>query len=155
MPERGTFAISAPSVFDGAQFLPDHCVIVRSGQVTQLLPAAQCPRVLPCTRLEQGTLAPGFIDLQVNGGGDLLFNNEPDAATLEVMLAAHRASGTTAMLPTLLSDTPARREQAVAAVRAAGSNRGILGIHLEGPYFAAARRVGWRPCDRYTCRACF
>jgi N-acetylglucosamine-6-phosphate deacetylase len=136
------FAISAPSVFDGDRFWQDHCVIVRQGAVTQLLPAGECPRDLPLLELETGTLAPGLVDLQVNGGGDLLFNNAPTESTVHGMLAAHRGSGTTAILPTFISDTSEQQLRAVAAVRAAraSGNPGILGIHLEGPFFERARR---------------
>ena len=147
MPERGTaVAISAPSIFDGAHFLQDHCVIVRDEKIERLVPCAQCPDELEMVALASGTLAPGLIDLQVNGGGDLMFNNQPCAETLATMLDAHRATGTTAMMPTLISDTRATQERAVAAVRAAraGGNAGILGIHLEGPYFDAARRGAHR-----------
>jgi N-acetylglucosamine-6-phosphate deacetylase len=143
MPESGTaFAICAPSIFDGAQFLRDHCVVVRQGSVESVLPQADCPDDLDMVVLATGTLAPGLIDLQVNGGGDLMFNNMPCEATLAAMLDAHRATGTTAMMPTLISDTRERQEQAVAAVRAAraSGNPGILGIHLEGPYFEVTRR---------------
>ncbi len=143
MPVSGTaFAISAPSIFDGATFLRDHCIVVRQGSTECVLPMAECPGDLDKVVLTTGTLAPGLIDLQVNGGGDLMFNNAPCEATLAAMLDAHRATGTTAMMPTLISDTRARQEQAVAAVRAAraSGNPGILGIHLEGPYFEVARR---------------
>jgi N-acetylglucosamine-6-phosphate deacetylase len=147
MPERGAaVAISAPSIFDGAHFLQNHCVVVRGETVERLMPLAQCPAGLDVVALPEGTLAPGLIDLQVNGGGDLLFNNQPAEQTLIAMLEAHRATGTTAMMPTLISDTPATREQAVSAVRAAraGGHAGILGIHLEGPYFEVARRGAHR-----------
>jgi N-acetylglucosamine-6-phosphate deacetylase len=147
MPDRGTtVAISAPSIFDGARFLREHCVIIQSGTVTQLLPAQDCPRELDLVALANGTLAPGLVDLQVNGGGDLMFNNNPCETTLATMLQAHRATGTTAMMPTLISDTRARQEEAVAAVRAAraSGNAGILGIHLEGPHFDPARHGAHR-----------
>ncbi|MDH4042380.1 MAG: N-acetylglucosamine-6-phosphate deacetylase [Gammaproteobacteria bacterium] len=143
MPESGTaFVISAPSIFDGARFLRDHCIVIRQHSVERVLPLAQCPAELDRVALATGTVAPGFIDLQVNGGGDLMFNNDTSAATLAAMLDAHRATGTTAMMPTLISDTRERQELAVAAVRAAraGAIPGILGIHLEGPYFEPARR---------------
>ena len=147
MPDTGTaFAISAPSIFDGAHFLQDHCVIVRDQVVERLAPLAQCPPSLDVVELADGTLAPGLIDLQVNGGGDLMFNNAPGETTLATMLNAHRASGTTSMMPTLISDTRDIQERAVAAVRAARAeaNPGILGIHLEGPYFNVARRGAHR-----------
>jgi len=147
MPERGAaVAISAPSIFDGAHFLQNHCVVVRGETVAGLLPLAQCPAGLDVVALPEGTLAPGLIDLQVNGGGDLMFNNQPGEETLVAMLDAHRATGTTAMMPTLISDTRAIQEQAVSAVRAAraGGHAGILGIHLEGPHFEVARRGAHR-----------
>jgi N-acetylglucosamine-6-phosphate deacetylase len=143
MPERAkAFAICAPSVFDGAQFLPDHSVIVQHGMVAQLLPTSQCPTTIEKLSLLEGTLAPGLIDLQVNGGGDVMFNNSPCEETLNTMLDAHRATGTTALMPTLISDTREIQAQAVAAVSAAisGGNPGVLGIHLEGPYFGEAKR---------------
>ena len=143
MLDRGTaFAISAPSIFDGAQFLSHHCVIVQHGTVVQLLPTSQCPTTLEILALPEGVLAPGLIDLQVNGGGDVMFNNSPCEETLTIMLDAHRATGTTSLMPTLISDTGAMQRQAVAAVRAAiaGGAQGILGIHLEGPYFEDAKR---------------
>ncbi len=147
MPEPGAaVAISAPSIFDGAHFLQNHCVIVRGEAVEALVPLAQCPAGVEVMALPEGILAPGLIDLQVNGGGDLMFNNNPCQETLAAMLGAHRATGTTAMMPTLISDTRATGEQAVAAVRAAraGGNSGILGIHLEGPFFEVARRGAHR-----------
>jgi N-acetylglucosamine-6-phosphate deacetylase len=143
MLDRGTaFAISAPSIFDGAQFLSHHCVIVQHGTVVQLLPTSQCPTTLEILALPEGVLAPGLIDLQVNGGGDVMFNNSPCEETLTIMLDAHRATGTTSLMPTLISDTGAMQRQSVAAVRAAiaGGAKGILGIHLEGPYFEDAKR---------------
>lgn len=143
MPDSGTeIAISAPTVFDGEHFLSNHCVIVRQQTVAQLLPLADCPSGMPTLALENGTLAPGLIDLQVNGGGDILFNNAPCEKSLQTMLAAHRATGTTSMLPTLISDTREQGERAVEAVRTArtSGNQGILGIHLEGPFFEPARR---------------
>lgn len=137
-----TFAISAPAVFDGDQFLSEHCVIVEGDRIANLVPASDCPRSLPVTQFHNGTLAPGFIDLQVNGGGDVLFNNTPEPKALAKMLHAHRGKGSTSILPTLLSDTRDKQEAAVAAVRTARSiaNSGILGLHLEGPHFLPDKR---------------
>jgi len=143
MPGDGdTFAIAAPAVFDGGDFLHEHCVLVRGDTVQQLLPTQDCPSGVDLLELDFGTLAPGFIDLQVNGGGGRMFNNAPQLDTLECMQAAHRNCGTTSLLPTLLSDTTQQQQAAVAAVRAAqrASNPGILGIHLEGPFFNSSRR---------------
>jgi N-acetylglucosamine-6-phosphate deacetylase len=92
--------------------------------------------------LHGGTLLPGFIDAQVNGGGGVLFNNAPDVDALRRIAAAHRRFGTTGLLPTLISDDLEVMRAAIAAVREAIAQGvpGVLGIHLEGPYLAPARK---------------
>ena len=92
--------------------------------------------------LQGAMLLPGFIDCQVNGGGGVLFNNAPDVEALRTIGAAHRRFGTTGFLPTLISDDVNVMEKAIAATRQAISEKvpGVLGIHLEGPYIAPARK---------------
>ncbi|MEZ0471418.1 N-acetylglucosamine-6-phosphate deacetylase [Luteimonas salinilitoris] len=92
--------------------------------------------------LQGGSLLPGFIDLQVNGGGGVLFNNAPTVETVRTIARAHRRFGTTALLPTLISDDVEVMRAAIAAVHTAIAQGapGVLGIHLEGPYLAPARK---------------
>jgi N-acetylglucosamine-6-phosphate deacetylase len=85
-------------------------------------------------------LVPGFIDIQVNGGGDALFNDRPTPETIRAIVAAHRRFGTTALLPTLISDSAAKMESALAAVETISEvEPGVLGIHLEGPFLSPDR----------------
>jgi N-acetylglucosamine-6-phosphate deacetylase len=88
------------------------------------------------------TLVPGFIDTQVNGGGGVLFNDAPNIDTVRRIAHAHRRFGTTGMLPTLISDDVEVMRYAIAAVDEAIAQHvpGVLGIHLEGPYLASARK---------------
>lgn len=140
------YVIKAPLIFDGEEFLSDHCVTVRNGAVTQVLPVAAHSGDLQIITLQGGTLAPGFIDLQVNGGGGVMLNNTPSAQTINRISAAHLGLGTTSLLPTVISDTPGIQRAAVAAVREArlAGNLAIAGIHIEGPFFAPARRGAHR-----------
>ncbi len=87
-------------------------------------------------------IIPGFLDCQVNGGGGVLFNDWPTLAGVRAILSAHQPFGTVAMLPTLISDTLPKVNQAIAAVNAGIEQRipGLLGIHLEGPFLNAARK---------------
>ena len=85
-------------------------------------------------------VAPGFIDVQVNGGGGVLFNDQPTPEGIAAIAAAHRRFGTTGMLPTLISDDRAVMAKAVAAGRAAIGQPGILGLHFEGPFLNSARK---------------
>lgn len=135
-------ALCVATLFDGEAWQHDYAVLLAGSTVVGLIPAAELPRQLPRETIADGLLVPGLIDLQVNGGGGLLFNNAPTAATVRQIAASHRRLGTTAVLPTLLSDNPGVMRAGVAAVREARRDgaAGILGIHLEGPFFAAARR---------------
>jgi N-acetylglucosamine-6-phosphate deacetylase len=87
-------------------------------------------------------LLPGFIDVQVNGGGGVLFNETPTVEALADIAAAHRKFGTTGLLPTLITDTPEVMRAALKAVNDAIDQGvpGILGIHVEGPFLAPARK---------------
>lgn len=85
-------------------------------------------------------VTPTLTDLQVNGGGGVLFNTDPSPAGLDAIASAHEALGTGAILPTLITDMPDRMEVAAAAVRARRDDPRILGLHLEGPHLNAVRR---------------
>lgn len=92
--------------------------------------------------LAGGWLLPGFIDTQVNGGGGVLFNNALTVDGLATIAAAHARFGTTALLPTLISDTHEAIAAALDAVDAAivAGVPGIVGIHIEGPFISGARK---------------
>ncbi|MBI1198593.1 MAG: N-acetylglucosamine-6-phosphate deacetylase [Phenylobacterium sp.] len=104
--------------------------------------AAPSGRDAPTFDLEGGFLLPGFIDTQVNGGGGVLFNDDPTVEAIVAIGAAHRRFGTTAFLPTLISDDLDRVDMAMRAVEAAieAGAPGVVGIHLEGPFLNAPRR---------------
>lgn len=89
-----------------------------------------------------GLVSPGFIDLQVNGGGGVLFNRTPTVAGVRSIMAAHAAFGTTAMLPTLITDSIAVMAKAAEAIASAIANSepGIIGIHFEGPHLSVAKK---------------
>src|ERR1700716_4542568 len=84
-------------------------------------------------------LAPGFIDLQVNGGGGILLNDEPTPDAMRAIARVHRRYGTTSCLPTLISDTRAKATAAIAAARLLAGADGVLGLHLEGPFISRSR----------------
>ena len=142
MPSPSTFALVGARVFDGTAFHDDRAVIVRDADIVGLAHADALPADVARIDLDGLTLAPGFVDVQVNGGGGVLFNDAPTVEGMRAIAAAHRRFGTTGLLPTLISDEPDVMPRAVAAVRQAiaAGEPGILGIHLEGPFFDRARR---------------
>jgi N-acetylglucosamine-6-phosphate deacetylase len=131
-------AVAADHVFDGTTVHRDAAVVVEGERVAGLVPRAELTGSIAVRTLPDGVwLAPGFIDLQVNGGGDVLFNDEPTPDGIRAIAAAHRTFGTTALLPTFITDAPEKMKAAVDAVRSLiGRDPGVLGIHLEGPFLS-------------------
>jgi N-acetylglucosamine-6-phosphate deacetylase len=134
-------AVLAGTVFDGDRVRRDCAVVIEGTRITGLVARAEVPAGMPSRTLPDGAwLAPGFIDVQVNGGGDVLFNDEPTPEGIAAIVAGHRKFGTTALLPTLITDTPAKMRAALDAVRrAAPINPGVLGIHFEGPFLSPGK----------------
>jgi N-acetylglucosamine-6-phosphate deacetylase len=124
-------------VFDGEQVLAGRDVIIDGGVITDIAVTGDVSGGgIESLDLHGHLLAPGLVDLQVNGGGGILFNDAPNVTSLRAIGAAHRKFGTTAFLPTLITDTDAVMDEAIAAVAAAMHERvpGVIGIHLEGPF---------------------
>lgn len=135
------FALRAARVLTPAGFETDRCVLVDGGAIAAVMPAADCPDGVPLREL-QGDLLPGFIDLQVNGGGGILFNDQPNVDGVAAIARAHRRFGTTGLFPTLISDDLGVVERAIAAVDSAieAGVPGVLGIHIEGPFINAEKK---------------
>ena len=141
MTETTRYAIVADNLFDGTSVHENAAALIDGSRISHVLPAGKVKKDVPVIELARGAwLAPGFIDLQVNGGGGVLFNDDPSVAGIRTILAAHRKFGTTAMLPTLISDTDEKMRLASRAVgEAMQSEPGILGIHYEGPFLSPDR----------------
>ena len=140
-------ALTDARVFTGERFLDGHAVLFADGAVEALVPLAEIPADAKVTALGGGILAPGFIDAQVNGGGGVLFNATPDADALARLAQAHGRFGTTAMLPTFITDKAQGMDAAIKAMRAAiaGGVPGVVGIHLEGPFLSRSRKGAHDP----------
>ncbi|MCG7637760.1 N-acetylglucosamine-6-phosphate deacetylase [Alteromonas sp. CNT1-28] len=124
-------------LFDGDTFHTDVPITVSDGVISSLDIENGAKEVKI-----SGTLAPGFVDLQVNGGGGLLFNHFPTLSTLEKMISAHSRYGTTSMLPTVITSDISTIRRAADAVSEAISKKlpGVIGIHFEGPHISAAKK---------------
>jgi N-acetylglucosamine-6-phosphate deacetylase len=131
-------AIAADRVFDGTATRRDTAVVIEGTRIAQVLARHELAASISVHELPPGSwLAPGFIDLQVNGGGDLLFNAEPTPQGIAAIVAAHRTFGTTSLLPTLITDTDEIMSAGLDAVQTMLPREpGVLGIHLEGPFLS-------------------
>src|SRR5258707_4037157 len=142
----GPSAISADRIFDGQGWHDNALIVIDRGMVQRIAPRDQSAGEWPIDVMPPGTLlAPGFIDLQVNGGGGILLNDDPTPEAMRAIARAHRRYGTTSCLPTLISDTRAKAVAAIAAAKSLDGTEGILGLHLEGPFISRARPGIHRP----------
>ena len=110
-----SYAIAASTLFDGESFLIDHSVIIENDEIVAVVPTPELPGDMECRKLTPGILAPGFIDIQVNGGGGIMLNNVPSRDGVDTMTQGHRPTGTTSMMPTVISDTREVQQAAGAA----------------------------------------
>jgi N-acetylglucosamine-6-phosphate deacetylase len=134
----------------GEQILSGQTLLVSGGKIEALGPDLAIPAHYARYDLSGDILSPGFVDIQVNGGGGALFNDAPTVKTIATIAKAHAKFGTTSLLPTLISDDLDKVAQAIAAVDAAieAGVPGVLGIHLEGP-FLNARRKGVHDASKF------
>jgi N-acetylglucosamine-6-phosphate deacetylase len=132
------FTIAAPQLFDGTAMRGPALVTVAGGLIesVSLRDAPFGGTQLPADAI----LAPGFIDIQVNGGGGVLLNDQPTEAGVRRIVETHRRAGTTSCLPTLISDRADVIERLAAVAPAALQIPGVLGFHLEGPALNKARK---------------
>lgn len=145
-PHRSPHAVLAERVFDGGRWHGPAAILIEDGRIRGIGKAADVPRDWPRRKLPAGAVvAPGFIDLQVNGGGGVLLNNNPTAEAMHAIARAHRRYGTTSCLPTLITDTREQMSRAIGAARQAAGSDGVLGVHLEGPFLSAKRPGVHRP----------
>jgi N-acetylglucosamine-6-phosphate deacetylase len=141
-----TRAVRCPRIFDGTSWHEDSALLIENGQSAGIVSREELSAEMPVENAKGTMLVPGFVDLQVNGGGGILFNEKPDIAGIRRICAAHACFGTTALLPTLITDTPEVTKAAIeAGVAAARENvPGFLGLHLEGPHLSRERRGAHR-----------
>lgn len=139
MGDAPSLTIAAQRIFDGNAMRGPGSVRISHGRIESVSlgePAAHASISLPADVI----LAPGLIDVQVNGGRGVLLNDQPTEAGVRRIVEAHRRFGTTGCLPTLITDRTEVIEQLAGAAEASMRIPGVLGFHLEGPALNALRR---------------
>jgi len=140
-------ALIGAAIHDGTRLHHGKALLVERKKTVGMVEVDDLPTGCEQHVLKGGYLTPGFVDLQVNGGGGVLFNDVQTIKSLFCITAAHRRLGTYAILPTLITDTPERSRAAIEAVAEAVKMGmpGIVGIHLEGPHLSLARKGAHDP----------
>lgn len=137
-----TLALVNGRILRDSGWVEDHVVLIEGARIQQIVPSDSRWSADSSYDLHGQTLLPGFIDVQVNGGGGVLFNDDPSVASIREIGRAHRRFGTTGFLPTLISDDLHVVSRAVKATQDAIESGvpGVLGIHIEGPFLNEARK---------------
>jgi N-acetylglucosamine-6-phosphate deacetylase len=140
-------AVRGARIFDGEDWHDGKALLVSVETVEGIIATAAVPADAETIDLPGGLLAPGFVDLQVNGGGGVMLNDAPSVETIRCICAAHAPFGTTSLLPTLITDTPETTAATLEAGAAAAREKvpGFLGLHLEGPHLSLSRKGAHDP----------
>lgn len=130
------YALTNCDIFTGKEVIHDKSILIDGSNIVDIIEESKLEKGVELIDLERKSVAPGFIDLQVNGGGGKLFNDSPTEQTIIEIAKAHQKYGTTNFLPTIITDNNDKIKKAIQAVGSLveSGNNGILGIHLEGPF---------------------
>lgn len=145
----GSGLFTPEQVFDGEKLLTNKTVIIKNGIVEEVVDS------MPDASPLRGTISPGFFDLQVNGGGGVMFNANPTAGGIKSIVNAHRRRGTTTLLPTVITDTADILDAACNTLIECKNISGVAGIHIEGPHISVEKagvhnKRDIRPLDELT-----
>ncbi|MDG1956628.1 MAG: N-acetylglucosamine-6-phosphate deacetylase [Candidatus Thioglobus sp.] len=129
-------AITGSKLFNGIDFIEHKALLIDDQHIAGIVNEDAIPTDFQVKKIEGGILSPGFIDLQVNGGGGKLFNNSPDKESLNTIISAHQYFGTTSIMPTVISDSLNILQKCTDTIsNEINNNHSLLGIHIEGPFF--------------------
>jgi len=134
-------ALTGAKLFTGENFLENKALLIEDKYIAGIAGKAYIPKNFEIQKLNGGILSPGFIDLQVNGGGGKLFNNSPDKESLNTIIEAHQYFGSTSIMPTVISDSLNILQKCTETIsNEININHSLLGVHIEGPFFNAKYR---------------
>ncbi|MGB0960386.1 MAG: N-acetylglucosamine-6-phosphate deacetylase [Halocynthiibacter sp.] len=139
-PSINTCVLSADAFFHDGKLIGNHHLVIENGQTVALIPNGKPVPNHPHISAKGHIITPGFVDLQVNGGGGVLLNETPTPDGIATLINAHRARGTAWVFPTLITDSLATTQAAIQAAIAAQNIDGFAGLHLEGPHLSIPKK---------------
>ena len=144
------YALTQGRIYTGHEILDDHAIVIANGLIERICPQTELPTGIEQRSVDGAILAPGFIDVQLNGCGGVQFNDTADAVTvetLEIMQKANERSGCTSYLPTLITSSDDLMKQGVRVMREYLQKHPnqALGLHLEGPWLNIVKKGTHNP----------
>ncbi|TKF68321.1 N-acetylglucosamine-6-phosphate deacetylase [Vibrio sp. F13] len=136
------YALSNCKIYTGSDVLTDHAVVIENELIKKVCPISELPEGIELRDLDGANLSPGFIDLQLNGCGGVMLNDEITAETMQIMHKANLKSGCTSFLPTLITSSDEDMRAVITAAREYHNQyqNQSLGLHLEGPYLNVTKK---------------
>ncbi|UGA55572.1 N-acetylglucosamine-6-phosphate deacetylase [Vibrio sp. VB16] len=136
------YALTNCKIFTGSDILENFSIIIEDGKIYSVCSESELPDGIELMDLDGANVSPGFIDLQLNGCGGVMFNDDISTKTLDTMHKVNLKSGCTSFLPTLITSSDANMRQAVEAQRQYNAlhKHQSLGLHLEGPYLNVMKK---------------
>ena len=144
------YALVNGRIYSGDDIFDHHAVVIADGKIERVCSLAALPPEIEQQDVGGAIIAPGFIDLQLNGCGGVQFNDDIHAISVETLETMHRAnvkSGCTSFLPTLITSSDELMVRAVETMRAFLQKypHFLLGLHLEGPWLNVAKKGTHNP----------
>ncbi|WP_088894430.1 N-acetylglucosamine-6-phosphate deacetylase [Leptolyngbya ohadii] len=135
-------ALTNATIYTKQAVYTDRTLLIDRDRIVDLIPAETLPEVDAVIDLHRQIVAPGFIDLQLNGCGGVMFNDAITAETLDTMHQTNLKSGTTSFLPTLITTSDDNIRAAIDLVKSYRKTHAtaVLGLHLEGPFLNPQRK---------------
>jgi N-acetylglucosamine-6-phosphate deacetylase len=136
------YALTNCRIFTGSDVLDQHAVIIDGVNIHAVCPVSELPSGIEIKDLQGANLTPGFIDVQLNGCGGVMFNDEINADALHIMHRANLKAGCTSFLPTFITSSDDKMKLAMEAQREYQTRypNHSLGLHLEGPYLNVEKK---------------
>lgn len=138
-----SYALVGGRIFTGEKlFPPGYALEICADRVRGLVKEEALDQDKIRISVNGNVIAPGFVDLQLNGCAGVMFNDHIEPMTLDIMHATNLKSGCTSFLPTLISTSEENMCKAMFVVkdyRRKVGNLPVLGLHLEGPYISKQR----------------
>ena len=137
-----SIALIAREIFTGRDIQTGKAVLVKEGKIVDIVAASAIPTDYRVRQLNGYMLAPAFMDLQIYGGNGSLFSAEMTTESLEAVYEYCLQGGCTQFMITLATNSIEKmiRGMEVAREYRNSGGKGLLGVHLEGPYINPAKR---------------
>jgi len=143
-------AILGAKIFSDNKLFDHKALLIDGEKIIDIVNENAVQDSFKIQKLNGGILSPGFIDLQVNGGGGKLFNNSPDKESLAEIIKAHQHFGTTSIMPTVISDSLNVLKRCASTIsNEDNNNKSLSGLHIEVPFFNVKYPQYYYRGDRY------